>query len=76
MQQTSGSSCSNRTGGGETAMNEVAVGAAAAVDEGTMDEVALVVSVSSLLMVFSHCDRSIGLERTIVWVCFTVRQGK
>jgi hypothetical protein len=59
MQQTSGSSCSNRTGGGETAVDEVAVDVAA-VNEGTMDEVALVVSVSSLLMVCANCDRSNG----------------
>ena len=61
MQQTSGSSCSTRTEGDETAVDEVAVDVAA-VDEGGMDEVALVVSVSSLLMVCGNCDRSIGYE--------------
>ena len=35
---------------------------AAAVDEVVVDEVAVVVSVSLLLMVCEHCDRSIGLE--------------
>ena len=61
MQQTSGSSCSNRNGGGETAVDEVAV-VEVAVDEGGMDEVVVVVSVSLLLMVCDHCDRSSGLE--------------
>ena len=61
MQQTSGSSCSNRTGGGETAVDEVTVDVAA-VDEVAVDEVAMVVSVFLLLMVCEHCDRSIGLE--------------
>jgi hypothetical protein len=59
MQQTSGSSGSNRNGGDETVVDEAAV-AVVAVNEGTMDEVALVVSVSSLLMVCANCDRSNG----------------
>ena len=75
MQQTSGSSCSNRTGGGETAVDEVAVDVAA-VDEVAVDEVVVVASVSFLLMVCEHCDLSNGLEGTVVWLCFTVRQGK
>ena len=61
MQQTSGSSCSNRTGGGETAVDEVAVDVVD-VDEGAMDEVVVAVLVSFLFMVCDHCDRSIGLE--------------
>jgi hypothetical protein len=69
MQQTSGSSCSNLTDGDETAVDEVAV------DLVAVDEVAVAVSVTSLLMVCGNCDRSNGLEGTVVWVCFTVRQG-
>ena len=61
MQQTSGSSCSNRTGGGETAVDEVTVDVAA-VDEVAVDEVAMVVSVSLLLMICGNCGRSIGLD--------------
>ena len=61
MQQTSGSSCSNRTEDDETAVDEVAVDVAA-VDEGGMDKVVVVVSVFLLLMVCDHCDRSSGLE--------------
>ena len=61
MQQTSGSPCSNRTDGDETAVDEVAVDMAA-VDEVAVDEVAMVVSVSLLLMVCGNCGRSIGLD--------------
>ena len=60
MQQTSGSSCSNRTDGDKTAVDEVAVDLVA-VDEVAVDEVAVAVSVTSLLMVCGNCDRSIGL---------------
>ena len=60
IQQTSGSSCSNRTDGDETAVDEAVE--VVAVDEVVVDEVAVVVSVSLLLMVCGHCDRSIGLE--------------
>ena len=68
MQQTSGSSCSNRAEDDETAVNEVAVDEVA-VDEGGMDEVVVVASASSLLMICDHCDRSNGLgERSFVYV--------
>ena len=60
MQQTSGSSGSNRNGGDETVVDEVGVDVAA-VDEVAVDEVAMVVSVFLLLMVCGNCDRSIGL---------------
>ena len=62
MQQTSGSSCSNRNGGDATAVDEVLAVDVAAVDEGAMDEVVVAVLVSFLFMVCDHCDRSIGLE--------------
>ena len=71
MQQTSGSSGSNRNGGDETVVDEAAV-AVVAVDEGVIDEVVVVVSVFSLLIVFNHCDRSIGLDCTVVWWCLTM----
>ena len=61
MQQTSGSSCSNRTEDDETVVDEVGVDVAA-VDEGGMDEVVVVASASFLFMVCEHCDRSIGYE--------------
>ena len=61
MQQTSGSSCSNRNGGDETVVDEVAVDVAA-VDEEAMDQVVVVASASILFMVCEHCDRSIGYE--------------
>ena len=60
MQQTSGSSVSNRTDGDESAVDEVAV------DEVAVDEVAVVV-VSFLLIVCSNCNRSFCLiERWLV----------
>ena len=55
MQQTSGSSVSNRTDGDESAV-DVAV----AVDEVVVNEVSVVV-VSFLLMVCGNCERSICL---------------
>jgi hypothetical protein len=62
MQQTSGSSVSNRPDGDESAVDEVAV------DEVAVDEEQVsVVVVSFLLMVCSNCDRSFCLiERWLV----------
>ena len=56
MQQTSGSSVSNRTDGDESAV-DVAV----AVDEVVVNEVPVAVVVSFLLMVCGKCKRSICL---------------
>ena len=55
MQQTSGSSVSNRPDGDESAVDEVAV------DEVAVDEVSVAVVLSFLLMVCSNCDRSFCL---------------
>jgi len=60
MQQTSGSSVSNRPDGDESAVDEVAVDEVA-VDEVAVDEVSVAVVVSFLFMVCSNCGRSFCL---------------